>query len=212
MKPLFIVIEGIDGAGKTTQVQMLARSMERLGQKTLITCEPSKLPVGGHIRDILEHRVNNNVSAERVALLFAADRLEHLESEIIPALESGVFVISDRYTLSSVAYQGILTGSIDWVREINRFARIPDLLFYIDLTPEEAAKRRKARWGTADLYETDNLQSQVAQVYQKAARKMGAIFINGSQDAETLAQEIWNVIAARLGIKTEAPIDSNNSI
>jgi len=140
----FIVLEGIDGAGTTTQARILEARIraEFPGRGVSVTAEPSGGPVGSLIRQVLRERVvGTTPGGERVpfdrralALLFAADRLDHVACEVRPLVDAGWIVISDRYLLSSLAYQG-MDAPRDWVAEANRWAPAPDLL--LDLNAEE---------------------------------------------------------------------------
>lgn len=174
---LFIVLEGVDGAGTTTHTKLLADSLRARGLPITTTREPSDGPVGALIRQILTGRVVvPGISGARpsswstMALLFAADRLDHLEATIHPNLMDGVTVISDRYDHSSVAYQSVTAGgeseTVTWVREINRHAHRPDLTIVLDVTPDEAARRRKERAAGREIYDDPELQQQLAAFYQ----------------------------------------------
>jgi dTMP kinase len=181
----FIVIEGIDGAGTTTQSEMLASWFRSRGLPAHTTHEPTDGPIGSQIRQVLTNRlVVCGITGPRapawatMALLFAADRLDHLESEIVPNLLDGVTVISDRYDLSSLAYQSATaTGSeieaakvIGWVRELNKHARRPDLTIVLDVDPEVAATRRNTRGTSSELYEETGLQRALARAYLQAEK------------------------------------------
>lgn len=173
---LFIVLEGVDGAGTTTHTKLLADALRARGLPITTTREPSDGPVGALIRQILTGRVVvPGISGARpsswstMALLFAADRLDHLEATIHPNLMDGVTVISDRYDHSSVAYQSVTAGAeretVSWVREINRHAHRPDLTIVLDVTPDEAARRRKERAAGREIYDASELQQQLAAFY-----------------------------------------------
>lgn len=173
---LLIAIEGVDGAGTTTQTEILARALRGRGLPVHTTREPSDGPVGLLLRQILTGRVivpgmhgARPPSWTTMALLFAADRLDHLEAEIHPNLMDGVTVVTDRYYHSSVAYQSVSAGgaaeTVAWVREINRQARVPDLTIVLDVRPEVAADRRLARARTRELYEDEHLQRRLVEFY-----------------------------------------------
>jgi dTMP kinase len=181
----FIVIEGIDGAGTTTQTDLIANWFRWRGLPAHTTHEPTDGPVGSMIRQVLTNRlVVCGITGSRapawttMALLFAADRLDHLESEVLPNLLDGVTVISDRYDLSSLAYQSATaTGSeleaanvISWVRELNKYARRPDLTIVLDVDAEVAAKRRRKRGSSAELYEETDLQKALARAYMQVEK------------------------------------------
>lgn len=172
----FIVLEGIDGAGTTTHTKILAKALRGKGLPVHTTHEPSGGPIGLLLRQILTGRVVvPGVSGHRppswgtMALLFAADRLDHLEAEIVPNLLDGVTVVCDRYDHSSVAYQTLTAGEgpevTEWVKSLNRQARRPDLTIVLDVSPEEAARRRFEREQGRGLYDDDTLQAQLADFY-----------------------------------------------
>jgi dTMP kinase len=138
----FVVLEGIDGSGTTTQVARLADRL-RVGRVPVrATREPSDGPVGTLVRQVLTGRVivpgGRAPGWATMALLFAADRMDHVESEIEPFLASGGVVLSDRYDASSLAYQSVSSGAeardaVEWIRSLNRYVRRPDLTLVLDL-------------------------------------------------------------------------------
>jgi len=181
-KGRFVVLEGIDGAGTTTQA---ARLVERLradgGLPVRSTREPSDGPIGSLIRQVLTGRI---VAPEgrapgwaTMALLFAADRMDHVESDIEPFLATGGVMISDRYDASSLAYQSVSSGhggeqAVEWIRTLNQHAMRPDLTVVVDLAPDVAAERRTARGEPAQLYEQNEVQRALAQFYRDLAKHM----------------------------------------
>ena len=146
----FFVFEGIDGAGLTTQAGLLKEWLEKQGYAVFMTKEPTDGPIGGQIRLALGKRLDMRPTA--LALAFAADRMDHLDIEIIPKLENGVIVISDRYYLSSYAYQS-LRSDLRWLMQINAKCLRPDLTILLD-TPALVCKKRmeRMRWHV-ELYE-----------------------------------------------------------
>src|SRR5882724_9432878 len=155
----FVVVEGIDGSGSTTVAERLTSHLVGKRRPVHRTCEPSGGPIGALIRQILAHRLvvptewgPSSPGWVTMALLFAADRADHLQAEVLPRLRDGVIVISDRYDLSSLAYQSATAPGGDpaeaervcaWIRELNRHARRPDLTLVLDVRHEVAAERRK---------------------------------------------------------------------
>jgi dTMP kinase len=177
--PRFIVLEGIDGAGTTTQARRLAEALERAGETVCRTCEPTSGPVGRFIRQALQGRLTGKDGTEphslpwsAMALLFAADRVDHVESTILPALRAGQTVVSDRYTLSSLTYQSLTSpegeASVGWIRELNARAVRPDLTIVLDVSEDVAAVRRAARKGPAEIFEVSELQRRLAAAYERA--------------------------------------------
>ena len=205
---LFIVLEGVDGAGTTTQTARLSDSLRGRGLPITTTREPSDGPVGVLIRQILTGRVvvpgisgNRPSSWSTMALLFAADRLDHLEATIHPNLMDGVTVISDRYDHSSVAYQSVTGGgeadTVDWVLQINTHARRPDLTIVLDVEPREAARRRDQRGVGREMYENDELQTQLAGFYRDIEQhfpKDRIVHIDGGRSVEEVAEDVLRAV------------------
>jgi dTMP kinase len=171
-KPRFIVLEGIDGSGTTTQLGLLERHLAARGRRVLATREPSQGPVGRLLREILlgghRHPDGSPVDGLAMALLFAADRRDHLRREIEPALAAGFDVVSDRYLLSSLAYQA-QEAERDWVATLARDVRRPDLTLLLDLPSETAAARRRAAGRVDERYDAHAVQAAVAARYRELA-------------------------------------------
>lgn len=146
----FFVLEGIDGSGLTTQSILLKNWFEKKGFAAFSTKEPTDGPIGSQIRLTLSKRLNMNSNA--LALAFAADRMDHLETDIIPKINNGVIVISDRYYLSSYAYQS-LDVELKWLMQVNSKCLQPDLTILLDV-PALICKKRmeRMRWHV-ELYE-----------------------------------------------------------
>jgi dTMP kinase len=201
----FIVIEGIDGSGTTTQCSILADRLLAQGLPVHTTREPSDGPIGVLIRQILTGRIvtpsqhgSRPPTWPTMAALFAADRLDHLEAEIHPNLHDGVTVICDRYDYSSVAYQTVSGGGSEdvssWVLELNRHARRPDLTLVLDVDPEVAAARRDTRSGGPELYEVSEMQVELARFYGKIDELFAndrIVHVDADQDVEGVADAIW---------------------
>lgn len=134
---MFIALEGIDGSGKGTHTKLLNRWVKEKGHDTFLTCEPTTGAIGRLLREALK---KGGLEPKTEALLFAADRTEHIK-EIKKYLAEGRVVITERYFYSSIVYQGASGVSIKWLKEVNRFAPIPDLVLYLDVTPEVGLER-----------------------------------------------------------------------
>lgn len=209
----FIVIEGIDGAGTTTQTDLLAKRLGADDFPVHVTREPSDGPVGVLIRQILTGRVvvpgsqgAAPPSWPTMAALFAADRLDHLEAEIIPQLREGNTVLCDRYDYSSVAYQTVSSGGGDevssWVRELNRRARRPDLTLVLNVDPDVARRRRDLRAGRPEIYEADEMQRKLAAFYATIDELFPSDtirYIDANRGAESVAELIWAEVRALRG-------------
>jgi dTMP kinase len=191
----FIAYEGVDGAGTTTQAQALVEALEGLGRRAHYTREPSDLPVGTHIRRILRRELEPGASEAALAALFAADRLDHLDREIRPALAGGVTVVCDRYVMSSLAYQGVMTGDAEWVAALNREAPPPDLTVLLDISAPEGARRRAQRDGEdTERYDVDATQTAVATAYRDLAQAAGALILDGTRPRAELTQAVLEAL------------------
>jgi dTMP kinase len=173
-----IVLEGLDGAGTTTQVERLAALLKAEGHAVLTTREPSDGPVGVLIRQALTGRVvlpqgAGPLAPETLALLYAADRTDHLRARVLPALQAGLVVLSDRSVLSSLAYQGA-SLPMEWVEQINAHALPADLTLYVAVSLDVAARRRAARGGPEELFDAEEKQRRISQQYEAAITLRGA--------------------------------------
>jgi dTMP kinase len=167
---LFVVLEGLDGAGTTTQAAALERALRARGQRVQVTAEPSPGPIGVLLRQALTGRLTGlgqPIDQVTLALLFSADRADHTHQEILPALSAGVTVICDRYVLSSLAYQG-LDLPLEEVAAINAHAPAPDLTLFLDVPPKVAEARRQASRGHAERFERLDLQKRIDRNYRRA--------------------------------------------
>ena len=177
----FVVLEGIDGSGTTTHVARLADRLRR--EKVLVrtTREPSDGPIGTLVRQVLSGRVivpgGRAPNWATMALLFAADRMDHVEAEIEPWINQGGVLISDRNDASSLAYQSVSSGrggveAVEWIRALNKFCARPDLTIVLDVNFEEAARRRDQRGEPAQLYEQNEVQRALAVFYRDLAKHL----------------------------------------
>ena len=191
---IFICLEGIDASGKSTQARWLVRNLRSRGFNAIYTTEPSKGEVGSFIRQYVLQR-KRRVPAVVEALLFAVDRVDHVESKIEPALESGKIVVSDRYVYSSLAYQGATDLDINWIKQINSMALPPDLAIYIDAPPEVVVKRMRRR---RSVMETLENQRRVREVYMQLVREERLVLVDGNRPASEVAQNILAMVLKRL--------------
>lgn len=200
----FVVLEGIDGCGSTTHAKRLAKALRKRGQDVLLTCEPTTGPIGSLIRQVLQNRLLVPDAAgprpfawSTMALLFAADRVDHLDSTIIPALLSGTTVISDRYDLSSLAYQSTTSpageDTLPWIRELNRLATRPDLTIVLDVPLEVAEQRRDKRGSTEELFERREIQHRLVDLYARAEDLVPGdriVHVSGVGDVEDVGARV----------------------
>ncbi|MCH1421181.1 MAG: dTMP kinase [Akkermansiaceae bacterium] len=148
---MFIVFEGIDGTGKSTQVKLLAEAFRAKGREVIVSKEPTDGPHGTRLRQSAE---TGRLSAQEELDLFHLDRREHVETLINPALARGAVVLLDRYYFSTMAYQGIRGFDPSEIRRINeKFAPLPDLVFILELNLDLALSRIGVRDGEANEFE-----------------------------------------------------------
>ena len=196
-KGVFVCIEGLDGSGKTTQAQLLR---ERLNSKfdTYFTAEPSRGKTGTYIRECCLYEQKRLPPASE-ALLFAADRIEHVENEIKPALNEGKLVICDRYLYSSLAYQGSSGLSLAWIKKINSYALKPDFAVFIDIPPERALERLIRK---KSVMETLEIQQKARDVYLKFVEKGELVRVDGDRAKYVVADELFSKV---LGLMDKKP-------
>jgi dTMP kinase len=196
-----IVLEGIDGSGTTTQTERLVEHLRRRGRTAVSTREPSAGPVGRLLREVLlgRHRISRDVSLDgrTMALLFAADRFDHLQREVEPLLAAGNDVVSDRYLMSSLAYQAE-EADREWVALLARGVRPPDLTILLDIPVEVAAQRRLLAGRPEERYDADSYLSRVADNYRRLARAdASAVILDGSAAREDVAAAVVAAVEAR---------------
>lgn len=189
MKGFFICIEGLDGCGKTTQTKLLVKRLRKHGFDTFYTAEPTQGKIGKFIKKYCLER-KNRVSIIVEALLFAADRVEHIEKEIIPALKNGKIVVSDRYVYSSLAYQGAAGLDLKWIETINQKALTPDLAIFLDVEPETVMKRLKPK---KSVMEKLPVQRKVRRVYMQLVKEGKLVRVDGNKTKIEVADEIFNL-------------------
>src|SRR5580700_793605 len=199
----FVVLEGIDGAGTTTHVGRLAERLRSGRVAVRATREPSDGPVGTLVRQVLTGRVvvpgGRAPGWATMALLFAADRMDHVESEVEPVLNEGGVILSDRYDASSLAYQSVSSGAeskeaVEWIRSLNRYVRRPDLTLVLDLAPDLAAERRQQRGEAAQLYEQNEVQRALAEFYKDLALHMPndrIVVVDGAGSVDEVHARVW---------------------
>jgi dTMP kinase len=208
-RPLFIVLEGIDGAGTTTQAERLVRHLGALGRQAAATREPSAGPVGRLLREILLDKGRPGdreaVHGDVMALLFAADRRDHLHREIEAQLARGVDVVSDRYLLSSLAYQAEESDR-GWVATLARGVRPPDVTFLLDVPIEVAAARRRLAGRPVERYDADRLLGRVADNYRALARGDDrVVVVDGSASPEAVTAVLAAALEDRFGANRPGP-------
>jgi dTMP kinase len=186
---VFVCIEGLDGCGKTTQAKLLVRRLKRHFD-AVYTAEPSGGKIGKFIKKYCLHGDSRGSSVVE-ALLFAADRFEHVQNEVLPALDDGKVVVSDRYVYSSLAYQGAAGVDLDWIEKINRHALRPNLAVFVDVKPEIVVQRLKRKKSVMENFET---QRKVREVYLTFLEKGDLIKVDGNRPRGDVARDIMKLV------------------
>jgi dTMP kinase len=198
MSGKLIVLEGIDGAGTTTQA---ARLGKHFGERLHVTREPSDGPAGALIRQILrgEHQPFDHMA---LALLFAADRVDHLRREVEPQLARGVHVVSDRYVISSLVYQTLFVDG-EFVRTINQHARPADLTLLLAVPVQVALDRRQTRGMPDELFDPIDHQRRVAAEYAREAERLrqreNVHIVDGTRSPEEVFATVRAEVEALIG-------------
>ncbi len=195
---VLIVLEGIDGAGTTTQAARLANALTERHYLVHLTCEPSSGPVGQLLRAMLAG-AHAPVDATTMSLLFAADRADHVAREVTPALARGAVVISDRWYHSSLAYQGA-GEKRQWIWQLNQRALRPDLTLLLELDPQTAAERRARAGRTEELFDALETQRQIARGYRETVAMLQADepirVLDGGASVDTVHGEVLEAVLA----------------
>jgi len=185
---LLIVVEGIDGAGKTTHARRIVRWLRERGIKAHYTFEPTRGAIGKILEEMASKR---RVDVKVEALLFAADRIDHLNRIIEPLLETGYVVVSDRYVHSSIAYQSITVGDQRWVEELNKFAEKPDLVILLDVDPEIGLRRIKGRKAR---FERIEILKRVKEKYLELAEREGFKVVDANREVEEVFEDVKGLV------------------
>ena len=201
----FIVFEGTDGSGKSTQMKMAGKFLRGRGIPCVLTHEPTDSPFGALLRSCLTGRVETDERA--IAALFAADRLDHISNTvngIVKTLEAGVSVLCDRFYLSSFAYNGGFVP-LEWVIELNRPAMElirPDLTVFLDVPPEESM-RRVSRRGETERYETAEKQRAIRDNYYRLFERFGErehlVVVRSEEEKEKTQANVRKALLALFG-------------
>ena len=204
-----VVLEGIDGSGTTTQLHRVAQRLRASGHEVVETREPSDGPVGRHLRSALRGEVR--YSADEMARLFAADRMDHLATLVEPALARGAVVLSDRYVASSLVYQSQFCAPA-FVRALNARARPAHLTLVLAVPPEVAQGRRATRGGPAELYDDAALQARLARAYEALPTLLPGervVLVDGAAPIESVTEalcvEIDKLLVANDAAERPAP-------
>ncbi len=199
MRGKFISLEGVDGAGKSTHLSWIAARIEAAGNKVVVTREPGGTPLGEELRRLL---LAQTMHLETETLLMFAARREHMDQVILPALAKGSWVLSDRFTDATFAYQGGGRGlDLGRIESLERWVQQglqPDLTLFFDLSVEEAKRRRMAATGTPDRFEREDLDffARVRAIYlARAARNPDRIrIIDANQGVDDIRKSLEQIV------------------
>lgn len=203
-KGKFIVVEGLDGSGKSTQALRIVSYVNEPQNKLVfgyrgvhLTREPTDSLIGGLIRSQLKHDWHSSPTC--LQLLFAADRAYHLEKEVLPLLEKGVVVVSDRYFFSSFAYGALNPKDAAWLFAINSKFLVPDLTFFIDVAPKTCIERIKGDRFEVSLFEKEQELARVRRNYKFLLSKFkNIVVVQGDRSADEVTDDIIGVLNVRL--------------
>lgn len=189
----FIVFEGLDGSGESTQVEMLSRYLNGEGWNTVLGKEPTITSQAGlEIAEVLTHK--KTMGAQQLQELFVEDRKEHLQNLILPAVQSGKIVVEDRYILSTLAF-GSIDCPLEWLWQINRDLPWPDITFILKVRPATSLERIKRRGKPKEFFEKEGKLRKVAETYDKLALIYPNCFIvDGEQTPEKVHKDIINIV------------------
>lgn len=195
----FIVIEGMDGAGTTTQSRLLVSHFEQRGFSVTLGAEPTKSAIGQEIRRMLSSPIENcSELLASLALCFAADRMQHIHTTILPALSRGDIVILDRFVLSSLVYQGLHLPT-SFVKEINRYAIKPDLTLVLDVDANLAIERLSQRVSVKEFYEAPQTLAKIRSRYVHFAQDepFTTVLVDGQSSVSQVHSHLVHVIDKR---------------
>lgn len=192
---VFVVLEGGDGSGKSTQVPLLAARLRDAGREVAVTREPGGTDLGAQVRALVLG--GGAVDPATEALLIAADRAEHVAAVVRPALDRGAVVVSDRHVPSSLAYQGVARGlGVDEVVRLSAWATRglePDVVIVLDVPPGEAARRRAGPQDRMER-EPDEFRAVVNQAYRDLAPRFGWTVVDGTAPVDVVADAVWKAV------------------
>ncbi len=188
-KGKFIVFEGLDGSGQSTQAERLVKYLKNKKIKVHLTKEPTNNLVGGLIRGQLQGDWKS--TPECLQLLFAADRAHHLEREVASLLERGINVVCDRYFFSSIAFGSLEIDDWDWLKNINKRFPVPDMVLYLKVSPKICIKRISENRFSFELFEKEKKLEMIEKSYKRLSQEYGFFqIINGEKGIEEISDEI----------------------
>jgi len=204
-KGFFAVFDGLDGSGKGTMVKEAHRFLLEKGvapERIFTTAEPTHGYFGKKVRELLSAQIDPSLSAKQFLDLYVADRKEHLEKEITPALAAGKIVLCDRFKYSTFVYQSIQGIPLEKIRSLHSGMSVPDLVFILDLPVDDALKRIARRTKT-EVFEQRAFMEKVRMGFlslKEIFQKEEIIFIDASRPKKSVSREIATALAAKLNL------------
>lgn len=199
---VFVAFEGLDGSGKSTQIRLLTNKLKENGYDPFVTAEPTGTNIGMILRDSIRDS-RSRIPLVTEALLFAADRFEHVKNHIEPAVSAGKIVLSDRYLHSSIAYQGAQGLDRRWIKIVNRYASEADLSIYLDVTPEVGLERMKSRQKT--VFEVVSLQTKIREIYLELVNQGVLVLVDANRSILEVQNDIFKLILELLEKRKSMP-------
>jgi len=203
MKGTLIVFDGVDGSGKGTMVREAHQFLLQKGvlpENILLTAEPTRGYFGKKVRELLDSQINPNLNAQQFLDLYLADRKEHVEKEIIPALAAGKIILCDRYKYSTFVYQQLQGIPLEKIQNLHEGMPVPDLVFILDLSVD-AALKRIARRKKTEVFEHRRFLEKVRIGFlelQRVFPKEEIVFIDASRSIKEVSSRIGTVLSAKL--------------
>ena len=186
----FIVVEGLDGSGKSSQVDLVIKFLQENGKEVIVTREPTMDSEAGRM---IKQALRKEITVDPLELqrLYVQDRKEHLENKVIPALKEGKYVVSSRYAFSTFAY-GYSTGlDVNMLVELNKDFLLPDLTIIIDVSPESCVQRIENRGEPKELFEQKEKLTKVNEIYKKTPEMFeNVVVINGERPIEQVFEDV----------------------
>lgn len=195
---IFIAFEGLDGSGTTTQIDLLAKKLQKKNFSVIATKEPTNNVVGGLLRGLLTETWAT--TPEGFQLLFAADRAHHLHREILPAISNNKIVLTDRYLFSTLAY-GSIDMPLDWLAGLNARFPIPDLTILLKVAPKECIKRiGQSTRSSFEYFEKEEKLKRVWQTYEllSSDKKNKMVIVDGERSVEEVSEDIFMIVSKKL--------------
>lgn len=203
-KGKFIVFEGGDGCGKTTQIKLLAKELKKQGKKVLVTHEPGGTKIADMIRQVILHHNHEEVVPKAELLLFLASRAQHVHHKVLPALEKGTWVLCDRFSGSTFAYQigARKLPEADFIKKIDAYAKSglkEDLVFHLDLDPKKGIERKSKNNLKFNRLDNEKLKfhQAVRRYFIKLAKQKNWVKVNADQEVEEVKKDIYEIISKK---------------